>query len=135
MRDKVTIADIEAQIVKQEDFKLGVKTTVVLLTLANGFEVVGKSGCVDPKNYNHEIGVKVARERAIDQLWFLEGYTLQNEMSLRHISTAEQKALRKDPNYIGKWEDGKLVKDIDYKGECKDGSCGCASTNLGDKNE
>lgn len=81
MRDKVTIEHIESQIVKEEDFKLGTKTTIVLLTLKNGFEVVGKSGCVNPANYNHEIGVKIARERAIDQLWFLEGYTLQNEMA------------------------------------------------------
>lgn len=95
MRDKVTIDYIEAQIVKQEDFKLGLKTTVVLLTLANGFEVVGKSSCVNPDNYDHAIGVNVARARAIDQLWVLEGYTLQNEMSERHVTKERSLHLQK----------------------------------------
>lgn len=78
--NKVTLEYIESQIVSQEDWKIGLKTTIILLTLKNGFEVIGKSGCVDPANYNHEIGVKIARERAIDQLWFLEGYALQERI-------------------------------------------------------
>ncbi len=80
MKDKLTPEDIEALIIKEESFKLGLKTTVVLLTLQSGFEVIGKSGCVSPENYKHEIGVAVARRRAIDEIWLLAGYELQSAL-------------------------------------------------------
>ncbi len=80
-KNKLTIEDIESSIVAEESFKLGQKTTVVLLTLKNGFEVIGKSGCVDPANYDHEIGTEFARQRALDEVWMLEGYALQNQLN------------------------------------------------------
>lgn len=63
------------------DTKLGEKMTVVCCRLPNGFEVVESSGCVDPANYNHELGVAVCRRRIIDRLWHLEGYRLQCELA------------------------------------------------------
>lgn len=80
MNKTVTQQMIDDSILKEEDFKIGQKTTIVLLTLKNGFEVVGVSGCVDPANYTHDIGVVNARKRAIDQIWALEGYTLQDRL-------------------------------------------------------
>lgn len=74
-------ADILDCITSEESYKVGVKTTVVVLTLKNGFEVVGVSGCVDPVNYNHEIGTSIARTRAIDKVWELEGYLLQSQIN------------------------------------------------------
>ena len=79
-KNKLTPEDIEKAIVKEEYIKVGTKTTIAVLTLKNGFEVVGKSGCVDPANYDHKIGSKVAREKAVDQVWLLEGYRLQQSM-------------------------------------------------------
>jgi hypothetical protein len=87
MKNKLTEEDILNTIISEESVKLGEKTTVVLLKLKNGFEVVGKSGCVDPANYNHEIGVGVARKRAIDQIWFLEGYLLQESLYKQVMAT------------------------------------------------
>lgn len=78
MKNALTETDIEAAIEHEESHKIGEKTTVVLLRLRNGFEVIGTSGCVDPKNYNHEIGVGYARKRALDKVWELEGYKLQS---------------------------------------------------------
>lgn len=75
---KCTPEQIEAAVVKEEVVKLGVKTTCVVLTLKNGFEVIGISACVDPSEYNEEIGKKFARQRAIDKVWELEGYLLQS---------------------------------------------------------
>lgn len=72
-----TIEDIEAAIATEESLKIGKKTTVVLLTLQNGFEIVGLSSCVDPKNYDQVIGEKLARQRALEKVWELEGYKLQ----------------------------------------------------------
>ena len=71
---------IDAAIKAECDYKVGEKTTVVVLILQNGFEVVGTSACVDAANYNHETGKKYARERAITKIWELEGYRLQQSM-------------------------------------------------------
>ncbi len=59
------------------DTKLGEKTTVVCAKLPNGFEVIESSGCVDPANYNHELGVQTCKRRIVDKVWMLEGYRLQ----------------------------------------------------------
>lgn len=76
----LTIEQIESTIVKELDYKLGEKTTCVLLILKNGFEVIGFSACVDPVNYNHELGKQYARSRAITKVWELEGYLLQDKI-------------------------------------------------------
>jgi hypothetical protein len=54
------------------------KTVVCCIKLKNGFEVIGSSACVDPKNFKIEIGEKVAFENAVSKLWELEGYLLQS---------------------------------------------------------
>lgn len=51
--------------------KMGEKTTVVLLKLHNGFEVVGTSACVDPKDFDKAIGEHLA---VVDALNKLDGY-------------------------------------------------------------
>ena len=65
MKTTITIDDINAQIAEVLDYKLGNKTTAVLIRLHNGFEVVGTSACVDPANYNHEVGKEYALKRAM----------------------------------------------------------------------
>lgn len=56
---------------------LGEKTTVVRATLANGFEIVESSSCVDPANYSEEIGAEICRDRIRNQVWHLLGFALQ----------------------------------------------------------
>lgn len=60
------------------DVKMGTKSTVVCVTLPNGFEIVTSSSCVDPDNYDHELGKEICMERVEDKIWELEGYLLQN---------------------------------------------------------
>jgi len=62
---------------KIQSAKVGRKTTVVCLTLPNGFEIVETAACIDPDNYNHEIGEKIALDRIENKVWLLEGYLLQ----------------------------------------------------------
>jgi len=57
--------------------------TICVLTLKNGFTVVGKSACASPENYNADLGAKIAREDARNQIWALEGYALKNALSGR----------------------------------------------------
>lgn len=55
--------------------------TICILTLRNGFTVVGHSACASPENFNAEIGRKVAREAAIREVWPLMGYALRTQLA------------------------------------------------------
>ena len=73
----VTQNMVDDFIAETRDSKAGDKTTVVTLILQNGFEITETSSCVDPKNYNHELGVENATRRATDKVWLLLGFLLQ----------------------------------------------------------
>ena len=74
---KVTKESIILKI-KKDEYQLiaGTTTTLCLLTLTNGFVIVGKSACVDINNFDAEMGRKIAYEDAFDKIWELEGYLL-----------------------------------------------------------
>ena len=55
--------------------------TICVLTLRNGFTLVGKSACASPENFDLEIGGKIAREDARKQIWALEGYLLRSKLA------------------------------------------------------
>lgn len=55
--------------------------TICVLVMRNGFTVIGTSACASPENFNAEIGRKVARQKAIDQVWALEGYLLRDKIA------------------------------------------------------
>lgn len=64
-----------------EDTQLGAKSTVVSVTLPNGFVVIESSSCVDPENYDHELGKKICLDRIKSKIWELEGYRLQASLN------------------------------------------------------
>lgn len=66
---------------KYQDVKMGSKTTVVCCILPNGFELIVSSGCVDPDNYDHKIGIDICLKKIEDKLWELEGYLLQEKLN------------------------------------------------------
>lgn len=55
--------------------------TICIIILNSGFKVEGTSACVDPANYNKELGEKFAYENAFEKLWQLEGYSLKKQMA------------------------------------------------------
>lgn len=55
--------------------------TICVLTLRNGFTVVGKSACASPENYDAELGHKIAKQNAREQIWALEGYLLKSKLA------------------------------------------------------
>lgn len=55
--------------------------TICILTMSNGYVLVGKSAPADPGNFNPELGRKFAREDAVRQLWPLEGYALREKLA------------------------------------------------------
>lgn len=76
---KVTKEQIDALIAAStiDDIRFGDKSTVVSCKLPNGFEIIESSSCVDPENYDHELGKSICLKRVADKLWMLEGYVLQ----------------------------------------------------------
>lgn len=60
----------------------GSQTTVCCLTLKNGFTCVADSACASPENFNEELGRKIARGKARDKIWPLEGYLLKEKLFL-----------------------------------------------------
>lgn len=81
LKSKLTLADIEKKIVDKKFTILeDGKTTICNLYLQNGFTVRGESACVDPSNFDKNIGEKIAYENAVDKVWQLEGYLLQENL-------------------------------------------------------
>lgn len=71
---------LQSKVAKTEFHKLSETLTVAVVTTTNGFQLVGKSACADPANYNQEIGERVAYDDAFKQLWALEGYVLRESI-------------------------------------------------------
>lgn len=55
--------------------------TFCVLTLRNGYTITGQSACADPKSYDKEIGRRIARKSAVDQIWPLLGFDLRNRLA------------------------------------------------------
>lgn len=97
---RVTLADIEACISYEycatgericKDYLANVSMplrclTICILVLKNGFTVTGESACVSPENFDAELGRKIARQKAVDKIWMLEGYLLKDRLSLYPIN-------------------------------------------------
>ena len=73
----ITTENVDNFIARYEDFTIGDKTTVVRAVLVNDFVVVESSSCVDPKNFNQEIGVSICKDRIKSKVWELLGFLLQ----------------------------------------------------------
>ena len=54
--------------------------TFCVLVLRNGFTVTGESACASPKNFDPEIGRRVARDNAVQKMWPLMGYALKQDL-------------------------------------------------------
>lgn len=92
---RVTLEKINGEIASENTFNLGDAlrslglktsegedmTTICVLTTKLGFALVGTSACVSRENYDFGIGAKIARQKALDQLWPLEGYRLKAELA------------------------------------------------------
>ena len=75
-------AHIDAQIVAEDYYVFpGTTMTVCLLTLKNGFHVIGESAAASPQNFDAEIGRKIARDNARNKIWALEGYALRTKLA------------------------------------------------------
>jgi hypothetical protein len=69
--------------------RIGKKTTICMLTLDNGYEIIGTSACVDPSNFDYTIGKQCAEEDAMNKFGQLVGYILTEELYLRKLKQQE----------------------------------------------
>lgn len=53
------------------------KTTLVRMNPRTGFVMYETSSCVDPANYNHEMGINICIGRLRNKLWPMLGFLLQ----------------------------------------------------------
>jgi len=84
--------DIVAAIVDEKYHVFeGTTLTVVCLILRNGFTVTGESAAASADNFDEVIGRKIAREKARNKIWMLEGYLLRDRLYQRELTDAEQK--------------------------------------------
>lgn len=90
---RVTPADIEATIAAEYCFTAADGAsgcpqhpslellTFCVLVLKNGFTVTGESACADARNFNAELGRRIARTHAVEKIWPLLGYELRTRLS------------------------------------------------------
>lgn len=57
--------------------KLGDKTALVEATVRTGFVMHETSSCVDPKNYDHDMGCQICVDKIKNKLWPMLGFVLQ----------------------------------------------------------
>lgn len=53
--------------------------TIVAMTLPNGYTIVESSGCIDPSEYDHDLGVELCKAALERKVWQLEGYLHKQE--------------------------------------------------------
>ena len=82
-KNKITESQVDALLDQStvETTVMHGKETLSTFLLPNGFTITGRSACVDPENFNSELGMKIAREDAKRQLWAFEGYRLQCQLA------------------------------------------------------
>lgn len=87
---RVTKADIDklmSNVVYSSDIRPNGSTTILVNAFLDGkfYLASGMSACVSLANYNEELGLRIATEKAVEaarnKLWELEGYVLHREMS------------------------------------------------------
>lgn len=87
--------------------EFGKPVTYVTVRMQNGFTLRESTTCVDPANYDEEIGKKICLEKIEDKVWFLLGYALQDKLFGADNTTAyerlvaEKEALDERMNKLG----------------------------------
>lgn len=63
--------------------------TYVTVRMKNGFTLRESTTCVDPANYDEEIGKQICLKKIEDKIWFLLGYALQDRVYKEKLSKEE----------------------------------------------
>jgi len=83
MNTCVTVDDVEKNmqnILCETRIEFNKPVTYVTVKMVNGFTLRESTTCVDPNNYDEEIGKSICLEKIEDKIWFLLGYSLQERL-------------------------------------------------------
>lgn len=83
---RVTLDQVIGNILSERYFYDGT-LTICVITLKNGFKLIGESACADPKMYKKDIGDRLAYEDAKRKIWSLMGYALKEKVALVAAAT------------------------------------------------
>ena len=78
---KLTKEFLESEIGNVEYVRIGEKTTHCTITTKSGFTFTGESACVDPNNFDRELGEKFAYEQAFEKMWMPYGFWLHKALA------------------------------------------------------
>lgn len=79
---RVTPEYMESRIAKA-DFLVKDTLTICVITLDNGYQVIGEAACVKTENFNEDIGQRISRQNAFNKLWPLFGFVLAETGGLK----------------------------------------------------
>lgn len=60
--------------------RISTKKTICLLTMKNGFEIIGYSSCINSDHYRHDIASKYALKMAVDKASEIIAYGEQSKL-------------------------------------------------------
>lgn len=101
-------------IVYEQYQQMGAKTTVCLLILNSGFEVVGTSAPVDANIFDFAVGKKLAREVAVQKVWEYLGAITQFNMAV--FNQQEQQKVQAEELKIKLAKEEKELAELKEKG-------------------
>lgn len=81
--NKVTIEEVKSNmqdVICNTAIEFDKPVTYVTVRMKNGFTLRESTTCVDPDNYDEEIGKEICLKKLEDKVWFLLGYTLQDKV-------------------------------------------------------
>lgn len=82
-RNRVTEEDVKRNmqdVLVRTEVEFGKPVTYVTVRMENGFTVRESTTCVDPSNYNEEVGKEICLKKIKDSIYLLLGYQLQSIM-------------------------------------------------------
>lgn len=82
-KNKVTKEEVQANmqdVIVRTVMEFGKPCTYVTVRMKNGFTLRESTTCVDPANYDENIGKEICLKRIEENIWFLLGYALQEKM-------------------------------------------------------
>lgn len=102
------------------------KCTVVTCQLPNGFILTESSACVDPDNYNVNLGEQICRSAIREKVWLLEGYLLQDRLYVDRLKKKMNKYANQLSGVLDALEERGVINDeevisIDIKKENENG--------------
>ena len=75
---QVNFEDLENLGAQAEYHRIDATTTVVCsLKLPSGFVILGQAACLNPENFDEEMGCELAYQDAMRKLWELEAYRVK----------------------------------------------------------